>query len=761
MTLNQDMTLASADHSTAPAGNGQPVDTLGTDLGTGNTAQVIGTNHTFDLVTHAGSPYVPTALFLVDRQTEEALIGDPAYNAGTKDASSLYLKAKRSYLQDPHTPLNGKGLLPAEVLRLFVKKLVKSLRQSVPWLDDPSRQVRSAVAYPTGLTLKQQAEFRQLLEEAGLPVTTLVPEAVAAALTFLDSGQLNRAGQKVAIFDVGDGTTDTAVLAYDGRQLDLLIGPRGDSAFGAHNFNGAVYERFLSQVRLKGSIFDPVTGLNLGHESVPAQQRRFHLELYRTATSAVRELSYQATTNQVLSGPKGKLFELSLTQDEFRELAAPLGQTLAHAVTDTLAGSDLRWDQIDTCLLVGGGSLICGVRETVAQAVGRAVDEIHVSSCPLEVVARGAALFAALDGQRQGDPLPGGVGFLLAERSAGIERTVAKMHVSAGGSVIPRGGLTVESTRQYVEATGGPLVLNVEFVEARPGIQCPVPEGGVAYLEPEQVESIGSASIDISDLPAGTHECLFGFDVDRSGRLGFRLCFLGQVGQEVRCGTIGADGTGSHAIGRHMAVAVVLDISGSMREVSPSTDNTKLTDAQAAICELARHAGGYENVDVALVAFNDAAQVVVPFGHPPDRIDAAVAAMQAHGGTHMQTGLAAAAELLAAYPNSRRIVVFVTDGRPASAVAAAEEAARLREHCGIEIVCIAIGDDALVPFLAAQIASDPASVHAGQDIDELFTTVKQTHLFTQDANDKDTDDEDTDGETPREDDTNRKRKENS
>ena len=141
-------------------------------------------------------------------------------------------------------------------------------------------------------------------------------EPVAAALTFVDSGQFPRAGTILVVLDLGDSTFDTCVLQYDGTQLRLEHGPRGDSSFGGANYRRVLYENFCKQAKLKGSIYDPAVGVNLAHPSVPQAQRRSHLQVSRLADTAMRELGDQDATTQVFADAKGNLKELTCPREQ-------------------------------------------------------------------------------------------------------------------------------------------------------------------------------------------------------------------------------------------------------------------------------------------------------------------------------------------------------------------------------------------------------------------------------------------------------------
>ena len=156
--------------------------------------------------------------------------------------------------------------------------------------------------------------------------------------------------------------------------------------------------------------------------------------------------------------------------------------------------------------------------------------------------------------------------------------------------------------------------------------------------------------------------------------------------------------------------AAVLDVSGSMRDSDyPPTRldggicaTLAYTDARGKACPGDR---------VAVVSFNDAAHVVLPWTAITDRrgIGRALHRLTADGGTDLAEGLRAALSLFTNRPPAgrRRHAILLTDGQGGEPL---EMAIRLKERLGVVIDVVGIGGspDVVNETLLRQVATtDP------------------------------------------------------
>ncbi len=211
----------------------------------------------------------------------------------------------------------------------------------------------------------------------------LVPEPVAAALYFADRGVLP-AGSQVAVYDLGGGTFDTAVLAADGQGFSVrALG--GLDGTGGESFDALLYSYIGEQLARR----DPDVWESL-RSPADSGWRRAGEDLYREVRRAKEDLSkYAAATldTEALLG-----VSLQLTRDELESVLRPRIEATARELADTIQRTGQRPDQLAGVYLAGGASRMPLVERVVSdtlQVTARVLGE------PKSVVAAGAARWSA------------------------------------------------------------------------------------------------------------------------------------------------------------------------------------------------------------------------------------------------------------------------------------------------------------------------------------------------------------------------------
>jgi molecular chaperone DnaK len=155
----------------------------------------------------------------------------------------------------------------------------------------------------------------------------------------------------------------------------------GDTHLGGDNFDKAIVDWMVSE-------FKRDHGIDLAKDKMALQR------LYEAAEKAKIELSTTMTTSINLpfitadeNGPKH--LDLTLSRAKFNELTADLVNRTVGPVEQALKDANLRADQIDQVILVGGMTRVPAVQDKVRELIGK---EPHKGVNPDEVVAVGAAI---------------------------------------------------------------------------------------------------------------------------------------------------------------------------------------------------------------------------------------------------------------------------------------------------------------------------------------------------------------------------------
>ncbi|ALG10281.1 Hsp70 family protein [Kibdelosporangium phytohabitans] len=337
---------------------------LGIDLGTTFTAAAIcreapdRTVHRelFTLGTRTAD--VPSVLFI---GPDAVLVGAAAERRAVTDPELVVREFKRR-IGDEVPILVGET--PHEA-----HDLAASL---VEWVVD--RVVEREGEPPDAIAVTHPASWgphRTALLRDALPGDVVLLTEPEAAATHYASAARVPTGATIAVYDLGGGTFDAAVVRKTDSGFELLGNPHGLDRVGGVDFDDAIVSHVL------GSAPDCGDGLAMAR-------------LRRECTEAKEALSAdsEAIIPVLLPGTAGRT---RLTRARFESLISPILADTVDALGRAITSAGLSGEEVDAVLLVGGSSRIPLVEEMISARLGRPV---AVDTDPKGVVALGAALAA-------------------------------------------------------------------------------------------------------------------------------------------------------------------------------------------------------------------------------------------------------------------------------------------------------------------------------------------------------------------------------
>ncbi|MEU7906654.1 Hsp70 family protein [Actinoplanes sp. NPDC049118] len=345
---------------------------LGVDLGTTWTAAAVRRGSGVEVLRLGGRrPEIPSVIFLP--AGGPVLVGEPAVRHGEQEPGRLAREFKRR-VGDPVPLLIGGSPYPAHAL--LARQLEHVLAVATTNEQGP----------PGSLVLTCPANWgpfkRDLLEQAArladAPRVVLRSEPEAAAASYA-AGEHMDDGDVVAVYDLGGGTFDAAVLRRTADGFELLGTPDGIEQLGGSDFDEAVFEhvtQILPADRLTGD--DP--------DLVPALT-----QLRRDCVDAKEALSYDTEVMIRVALP-GLHTRVRLTRHEFEAMIEPALQETVRSLGRALRSADVAPERLRAVLLAGGSSRIPLAGALVGEAFGRPV---VVDPNPEHSIALGAARLTA------------------------------------------------------------------------------------------------------------------------------------------------------------------------------------------------------------------------------------------------------------------------------------------------------------------------------------------------------------------------------
>jgi molecular chaperone DnaK len=214
---------------------------------------------------------------------------------------------------------------------------------------------------------------------AGLKVSRIINEPTAAALAY-GLKNTGKSGQMVAVYDLGGGTFDVTILEMaDG--LFQVRATGGNTYLGGDDFDERIMAWLLSEFERE-------------HGIAVCRTPELLLRLRETAEKAKRDLTSAEEIDiavPYLIGRAGGARHLAvkLTRRQYESLTDDLLRQTIRPCQQCLADAQMKPEQIDTVLLVGGQSRAPGVVEAVRRIFER---EPSHALHPDESVAVGAAI---------------------------------------------------------------------------------------------------------------------------------------------------------------------------------------------------------------------------------------------------------------------------------------------------------------------------------------------------------------------------------
>ncbi len=352
---------------------------LGIDLGTTYSAAAVARDDRVQVVGLGNrSAAIPSVIYL--REDETILTGEAAQRRAATEPERIARESKRR-IGDPTPLLLGGSPYSAEAL---ASKLLRWIVERVAELEGgPADQL--AITHPANWGPYKQDLLRQAIRMADLPAAVTLTEPQAAAISYAANERVE-VGSLIAVYDLGGGTFDAAVLRKTTDGFDLLGEPEGIERLGGIDFDEAVF------AHVRRALGDALAGLDVDDPATIAALARLRQECVDTkeALSADTEASIPVLLPHLQT-------EVRLTRAEFEQLVRPpLAETVA-AMRRALDSAETAPEDVSAVLLVGGSSRIPLVAELVSDAFGR---PIAVDAHPKHAIALGAAHAAALEATR-------------------------------------------------------------------------------------------------------------------------------------------------------------------------------------------------------------------------------------------------------------------------------------------------------------------------------------------------------------------------
>ncbi|HWT87437.1 MAG TPA: molecular chaperone DnaK, partial [Candidatus Angelobacter sp.] len=372
----------------------------------------------------------------------------------------------------------GEKSFTAPEISSFILRELKNWAQA--YFGEPVD--RAVITVPAYFNDAQRQATKDAGRLAGLEVLRLVNEPTAASLAY---GLHEKQRGTVAVYDLGGGTFDISILKListsDG-DIYQVLSTNGDTHLGGDDIDNLL-QAFVHEEILQN------------HQIDFSPHGEIAQELRKDLIALKHDLSERESATLRFPLPNGKTFEFGLTRGMLDALIRPVVDRTMTPVKRALADAELKPEQMDEVVLVGGTTRTPLIRRTVQDFFGRAP---HTELNPDEVVALGAAV--------QANILDRGVTNMLlldvTPLSLGIET-----YGGAVGKIIPRNS-PIPASAQETYTTG---------VDNQTGIDIHVLQGERELAK--DCRSLARFALKVPPAPAGLPRIEVKFLIDANGIL--------------------------------------------------------------------------------------------------------------------------------------------------------------------------------------------------------------------------------------------------
>jgi molecular chaperone DnaK len=353
---------------------------IGIDLGTSNSAAAImeGGRPTMipsaEGTTVGGKAFPSYVAFTKDGQL---LVGEPARRQAVSNPDGTIKNVKRKMGTSEKVKALGKEYTPQQVSAYILQKIKRDAEAYIG--ETISKAVITVPAY---FDDNQRQATKDAGAIAGMEVVRIINEPTAAALAYgLDKTDVE---QKILVFDLGGGTLDVTIMDLSGGVFEVLS-TSGDTKLGGSDMDESLTKYVIEQ-------FKKETGVDLSKDNMAFWRVREACEKAKIelSTTMQTEINLPYISSDA-SGPKHLV--QTITRAKLEELVEPIVSRCRKSIDQAIKDANLKNDQIDKVIMVGGPTRMPIVQNFVENIVG---PKIQRGIDPMECVSMGAAVQGAV-----------------------------------------------------------------------------------------------------------------------------------------------------------------------------------------------------------------------------------------------------------------------------------------------------------------------------------------------------------------------------
>ena len=241
---------------------------------------------------------------------------------------------------------------------------------------------RVVITVPAYFNEAQKKATKEAGEIAGLEVIRILNEPTAAAIAY-GFGINNELNEKknILVFDLGGGTYDVSILKIEKNKFSVLS-INGDTHLGGDDFDNKLVEYCMK-------LFKDETGIDISNNQKALTKLKNECQKCKEQLSIVNEVDFD-----IDSLAENTDFNTKILVSDFENVCKDLFKKLIPPIKEALNDANLKKEDIDDIILVGGSSRIPKIQKMLCEYFNN--KKLNKTVNPDEIVAAGAAMQASI-----------------------------------------------------------------------------------------------------------------------------------------------------------------------------------------------------------------------------------------------------------------------------------------------------------------------------------------------------------------------------
>ncbi|NLA38033.1 MAG: Hsp70 family protein [Methanomicrobiales archaeon] len=359
---------------------------VGIDLGTTNSAVCSYDGEDIRIWKSPDQNDVTPSVIFIDRKGRR-FYGMKAYNQAPAYPNNTAVLFKRFMGTDKKIELPGANVMltpvecSAEILRVLFGYLPEEVRTS--------KGAATVITVPAAFNQTKKDATKRAAAMAGLGKVALMQEPVAAIMSLMKTKKQDGI---FIIYDLGGGTFDVSIAENIGGKVNLLT-QGGIEMCGGRDIDRKIFTEILTPWLLENFVLPPDFQSDPRYKTLCRYAER-SVEWAKIGLSTQEETQIYLGEFEIrtvdLEGNEIYI-DISLTRSRLNGLIGDLVDSTVEATREALAKVNLKPDDIEKIVFIGGPPNYKPLRDEVASRLGiKAAMDLN----PMTAVAEGASIYA-------------------------------------------------------------------------------------------------------------------------------------------------------------------------------------------------------------------------------------------------------------------------------------------------------------------------------------------------------------------------------